>query len=239
MSINYRRSPMIHHSNGPWPYRWSELRPPFIYFVFKEGIHLGFYKNEIYETYFYSKDPTFRDEVRVNNFRVERAEDILEMLPNFPETTNTVDQILIDGLTRYQRALAEPDDHEAFLNYWRGIETMTLKDKSERMDEIPKRAKALFEPDDPDIFEYRLSRVKLLRNELVHTGHNPQIQDEDLKLLKTVLEELMLLFVEFRDEWSLNDFNFVLNEGGSDSDELDEMKAERHREIYLIHQFLK
>ena len=230
---------MIHHSNGPWPYRWSELRPPFIYFVFKEGIHLGFYKNEIYETYFYSKDPTFRDEVRVNNFRVERAEDILEMLPNFPETTNTVDQILIDGLTRYQRALAEPDDHEAFLNYWRGIETMTLKDKSERMDEIPKRAKALFEPDDPDIFEYRLSRVKLLRNELVHTGHNPQIQDEDLKLLKTVLEELMLLFVEFRDEWSLNDFNFVLNEGGSDSDELDEMKAERHREIYLIHQFLK
>lgn len=215
-SINYRRSPWIYSSNGPWPHRWSELRSPFIYFVFKEGIHLGFYKNEIYESYFYSNDPTFRDEVEVKDHRIKRTNDIMEILPILPEKSNNIDQLLIDGLMRYQRALTETDSHEAFLNYWRGIETMTLTNKSERMSEIPKRAGSLFRPDNPDMFEYRLYRVKTLRNELVHEGQNPRIQDEDLKLLKTTLEELIWLFIEFREDRDFNDFNFILNEGGND-----------------------
>ncbi|WP_137683623.1 HEPN domain-containing protein [Haloarcula mannanilytica] len=237
-SLHQGRAPDFHASTGPWPYRWSQLRPPFIYFVFKEGIHLGYYKREKYNSYFYSTDPEPRKTVRVSSNKQERYVFGMEYLPDIPRELDDVDQVLVDGLYLYQSGIAESDQQDAFLNYWRGIENMTLTNEQERMTEIPSRTASLFEPENKEIFKYRLQRVRLIRNNLVHEGRQTKVEDDDLKLLKTVLEALIMLFVEFRQKWDITDFEFVLNTGRNDETKLKEMKNSRHREIYLIQQML-
>ncbi|WP_435551853.1 hypothetical protein [Natrinema sp. CGMCC1.2065] len=228
-SIYYKRAQGMSVNSGPWVSGWADLRSPFVYLVFEDGY---------YNSYHYSRDPSPRKTTRVTSQKRRRYDAVMPEIPDFGQSPNKVDDVIISGFQLFQSAIAEPDLDEAFLHYWRAVETLTMTNPEERLGKIPERAKALIEPKNPKLFDDRLERVRNMRNKLVHEGVDVHPEKEDLNLLKTLLESLIKFFIDFRNDWDYDDFRFILDTASTDKHGLQQMKSHRKREVELIDQLL-
>jgi hypothetical protein len=70
----------------------------------------------------------------------DRFSHLFEKFPRFQYNADGTEKVLQDALLEYQRAVVETDRHDAFMNFWRCIEELSLADNGQKS-EIVDRAK--------------------------------------------------------------------------------------------------
>lgn len=115
-SATYGRIQTFSQDPGPWPDRWGEIREPFIYLSHQE---------EEFLRHYWSEDATLRKPDRPRSLNQDLFESLFEMMPTFEEE-QPLDGRLLNSLRAYQAAMTEPSEREAFFEFWRGIEILTL-----------------------------------------------------------------------------------------------------------------
>lgn len=212
-------------SRSVWKSGWSDLRHPFIYIVFKEGEYSQFY---------YEEDISPRKKFKVMSHRTRLFDIHFDKFPDIEYPLNSQEERFVETVRRFQSAITESSREDSFLEYWRGIETLTLTTENEGMDAVIRRAEAPNEAADQDFFRYRLKRVREKRNLLVHDGVDVSITRQDQNLLKTVLESLIWIYCENFDNWTEDDFRFVLENVGDEEGNLEESRDDLARKTELL-----
>ncbi|WP_277543824.1 hypothetical protein [Haloarcula laminariae] len=144
--------------NSFWPSGWSDLKLPFIYFVF-EG--------DEYTQFYYSEDFTPRDKFSVHSIRRSQFDRYLDEFPEPEQPYNEIEETFVNAVRTFQTAISEPNREDSFLEYWRCAEQLTLADEDDDMKTVIQRAAAPLEHENPELFRFRLQRAREKRNKLV------------------------------------------------------------------------
>lgn len=217
-------------SPSVWQSGWSDLRHPFIYIVFEE---------DLYSQFYYETDISPRDKFRVHSARASMFDISIDNFPGVEYPLDSLEERFVETVRRFQAAITEADREESFLEYWRGIEALTLTGDDEGMDTVIRRAEAPLEHTDHTFFRYRLKRARYKRNQLVHDGVDISVTRHDQNLLKRILEELIWLYCGNLDRWDADDFRFYLENVGQEPGMLAETKQNFERKTELIGDILK
>lgn len=213
------------HSPSVWQSGWSDLRHPFIYIVFEE---------DTYSQFYYDTDISPRNKFRVHDARTSRYDIAIDNFPDIAYPLNPLEERFVETVRRFQAAITEPDREASFLEYWRGIEALTLTDEDDGMDTVIRRAEAPLEHNDHTFFRYRLKRARRKRNKLVHNGVDISVTRHDQNLLKSILEELIWLYCENLNRWNADDFRFYLENVGQEPGLLADTQQDLERKTKLL-----
>jgi len=216
-------------SNSIWPSGWSDLKHPFLYIVFEEGDYTRFY---------YERDISPRKRFKVSNHRTELFDLKFDSFPEIEYPLTGLEERFVETLRRFQSAISESNREDSFLDYWRAVEALTLTRDNEGMDTVIRRAESHLQPEDPEIFRFRLKRAREKRNKLVHNGVDVSVTKRDQNLLKLVLENLLWLYCDRFSDWDEDDFRFHLENADTGTDELESQRERRAREIELLDNIL-
>jgi len=137
---------------------------------------------------------------------------------------------LVKAVGSFLDAVTSTDREDAFLHYWRGAERLTLMSETETTSTVVKRAKTVTASSDG----VSQSSVSYKRNKLVHEGDSVEITTDDTNIVKDMLEELILLYVEKASEWQHNAFRFFFEHGDKSEGALSQLENERRTELELI-----
>ncbi len=168
------------------------------------------------------------------NHRTRRFDIHFGKFPAIEYPLDPLEERIVETVRRFQSAITEPSREGSFLEYWRGIEALTLTTENEGMDAVIRRAEAPIEPSDQDFFRYRLKRTREKRNLLVHDGVDISVTKQDQNLLKTVLESLIWMYCENFEDWSKDNFRFVLENVGHNEGSLEEARKDLARKTELL-----
>lgn len=230
-AIHYGRTQRHSSTSGPWPGRWADLRSPFILLVYQDDCYQGHY--------FPEQDASYRKADGPHSMMEDQFEHVLEWLPTF-ETDEPIDPRLKRAFEMYQSGIINPQHREAFFEFWRGIEILSsIDDFSTTEDDdaiagIVERVRQLFEWENPEIAELRLTRIANKRNEYVHEGGDVSIERVDRNLTKTLLEGVIDFACDKRTEWNVGDWKYVLENFESRNDVLDDRQRRLSRKIELL-----
>ena len=223
-SMWFGRAQQYQNSNEPWPKRWAQLREPFIYLLHSDEAFLGHY---------WPNDATLRKPTQPHSAYEERFTSKFELIPTF-ENEYPLDGRLLNAIRAFQAAITNTTHREAFFEFWRGIEILSLVGKDERMDQVVARATALLNWEDTEIANIRTQRVQQKRNQYVHEGNGIRITTSDRNLLKLFLEKLIELYIDKRDEWSHSEMKFMLSEFTTNEAKIDQLVDNRKSEVALL-----
>lgn len=212
-------------SRSIWPSGWSDLRHPFIYIVFEEGEYSKFY---------YDEDISPRKRFKVQSSRTRKFDILFNKFPDLDYPLNDVEERFVETLRRFQSAISGSDQQDSFLDYWRGIEALTLTDENERMDAVIRRAEAPIGARDQKFFRYRLKGAQKKRNRLVHEGVDVDVNRQDQNLLKTVLENLIWIYCANLKNWTKEEFRFFLENAGKTEGDLIEAYEDLEDKINIV-----
>lgn len=212
-------------SRSIWPSGWCDLRHPFMYIVFEDDDFSQFY---------YEEDISPRNRFKVMNHRTRLFDIYFDKFPELEYPLEPLEERLVETVRRFQSAITEPNREDSFLEYWRGIEALTLTTETEGMDTVIRRAEAPIETSDQDFFRYRLKRTREKRNLLVHDGVDVSVTKQDQNLLKVVLENLIWMYCENFGAWSEDDFRFVLENVGHSEGDLEKSREGLVRKTELL-----
>ncbi|WP_152424848.1 HEPN domain-containing protein [Natronococcus jeotgali] len=191
--INYENT-----SSGPWPKSWSDIIFPFCILVFR---------NEEFVVAEFSEDSRPRNPVIIDQWVLDE----IDNLPRFCDEDYEIDEQLISGLHFFFDGITNPDRISSFLDFWRGLETLTLSEPGDSSSDITNRAATVIRPDDEEFFRKHIDRIVDIRNGLVHGNTDIDVSQADLNLLKNLHESLISHYVYKRGEWSKSDIKFVLH----------------------------
>jgi len=186
-------------TSNPWPRSWSDIVLPFSLLVFNDE---EFVKAE------FSEDARPRNPVEINQEVLDR----IDGLPSFSEEKYETDSHLISGLHFFLAGVTNTDNVGAFLDFWRGLETLTLSEPGDSSNDITDRATTIIRPDDEHLFKEHIDRIVATRNNLVHGNTDVDVVQADLNALKQLLESLIDLYIYRRGEWNESDIRFVLQD---------------------------
>jgi len=217
-------------SKSIWPYPWSNLKLPFVYIIFEE---------DSYSRFYYSEDISPRKKFKVHSAREDLFDIKFEDFPELGFPLTRLEERFVETVRRFQSAISDPTREDSFLEYWRGVEALTLTKEDEGMDTVIKRAEAPINGLDQDLFRYRLNRARKKRNNLVHDGVDVSVTREEQNLLKIILENLIWIYCEHLEEWNEEDFRFFLEKVGNEEGTLENTKQKFKQNIELIDQILE
>lgn len=212
-----------------WPSGWSDLRHPFIYIVFEEGE---------YSQFCYENDISPRKKFKVMSHQTDTFDIYYSEFPDIEYPLDSLEERFVETVRRFQSAITEPSREGSFLEYWRGIEALTLTTENEGMNEVIRRAEAPIEATDQEFLRYRLKRAREKRNLLIHDGVGVSLTKQDQYLLKIVLENLIWMYCENFEDWTEDDFRFVLKNVGNDEGTLEESRDILARKTELMDDIL-
>ncbi|SFG35114.1 hypothetical protein SAMN04488063_1771 [Halopelagius inordinatus] len=200
-------------TSHPWPRGWSDILLPFALLLFQEG---KFVKED------FSEDARPRTVVEVTEEVVDNIGD----LPTFTGESYEVDQYLISGIHFFFSGITNANRTGAFLDFWRGLETLTLSSPGDTSSDITERAITTVIPDEEDLFGKHVDSLVNTRNNLVHGDLSVDISQANINLLKDIHESLINLYMRRRDKWTVSDIRFVLHE--CDIDKTDRLQQQRN-----------
>lgn len=215
-----------------WSAPLSNLKLPFIYIIFEK---------DSYSRFYYSDDISPRKKFKVHSAREDRFDIMFKSFPELEFPLEQLEERFVETIRRFQSAISEPIREDSFLEYWRGIEALTLKqvNKGEGMDTVIRRAEAPIKVSNQDLFRYRLNRARKKRNNLVHDGVDVSVTREEQNLLKTVLENFIWIYCEHLEDWDKEDFRFFFEKIGTEEGTLEETRKKFNRNIKMIDQILE
>ncbi|PTD94486.1 hypothetical protein C9439_02125 [archaeon SCG-AAA382B04] len=201
------------------PKRWSDLRLPFIYFIFEEGN---------YSNFLYNEDVTLRKDVKISSIKEEKYK---EHYPNLSSLSydGDIEKKIISAFRAFQNGISEYRVEKAFLEFWRGLENLTFVDEGSFTSDVVNRAKSIIEHKDP-FFEDSLDKLVDKRNDLVHEGLDVGISRRDLEMTKLLLEILIDFSIQFKDDLDKEEMSIFLKESLSkESNEVRSIEDLKHR----------
>lgn len=220
-------------ASHPWPNTWSNIRLPPLFVVFQGGTF-----NDVE----FSRDISPIREVEIN-------EDVLKRLDELPSfcNKNELDDYLISGLQLYLSGITSPSNEEAFLEFWRSLETLTLSKPGDISRDVTDRASSIISNRDEGLLPDQLDRAIDIRNETVHADANPSISHSDINTLKQLTDYLLSFYIGKQDTWSVSDIRFVLHKcNPTDEDILIQQKEAREnnrdkidREIEILDRLIE
>lgn len=226
-SATFNRIQTFSSNHGPWPDRWVDLREPFIYLLHSDD---GFMKH------LWSQDPTLRDPDSPHSAQRELFEAIFDSVPTFEES-RPLDGPLMNSIRAFQAAITEPNERDAFFEFWRGIEILTLTNEQDPLSTVSDRASALVKMNDDEVGRIRRERAREKRNSYVHEGAGLRITNADRNLLKTLHESLIDFYIDKRSEWGTDEMRFALDQFTLDRGEIQQLRQKREAELELIKRF--
>ena len=220
-ALTRNRSEGDQMNSSTWNTRWMKLRDPFIYLIFK---------GDDYFNYFYSTDPSPRKPITLSAHKARRYEEYLDVVPELNKTLNSQEEQIISGINSFQDAVTSSRRRDIFLNYWRAIENLTLSSRDHSTGDIAERSRTVATTSSG----IREPEVVDKRNRLVHEPERTEITTDDTNLLKDRMEELILKYIDKRNDWSHSDFEFFFSNGNKSQNSLEQMERNRERELELI-----
>ncbi len=229
-SVNVGTETLISYSKNVNPSGLSDLKKPFVYFVFKNQNFQGLYQ---------ANDYLIRNKFRITGNNKKRYDNNFKELPNFSSNNSEIDHEIIKALRFYQRAITEYDLVESFFDFWRGVETLTLTNEDDSMEDVVRRA--TFTQFRPKIIENRLERICNKRNDYVHNSIDVEITESDRDFARSLFEGLFYFLINNKDEFDLSELRNILDKGTKkeengdfrrkDLDDLQRLKNEIERDI--------
>lgn len=211
------------YRNTNWKYGQTVLLPPLCYLVLED---------EAYTRYYTSYDFRPRRRFSLTGRRKRRFNEYYPKLPDFTGELNDFEEHLITALKAYYSAISEPAPQQSFLSYWRCLEAATLtQDENYSAEDPLKRGRAAVRPPDIDISDDRIDRLVSKRNSLVHKGTLVNISEGDLIHLKSLCEYSIHFLVMERDNYSLENFDFLFEYGSKPEGSILQAKGIRQTEI--------
>lgn len=230
MSYNRSEGQGTHH--GPWPSRWSELRSPFVLFVYQDGEYLSHY--------FPSGDASYRKPESPHSAREEPFEHVLDWLPTF-ESEEPIDSRLIESFNLFQSGVTETYYEQGFFEFWRALEILASidddlqsTDADDAIAGIVERVSQIHNWENPEIAKIRLERIANKRNEYVHEGEYESISRNDYNFVKVLLEGIIDFACSRRTDWDVGDWIYILRNFETDNDILDSREKEFERKLELL-----
>lgn len=161
---------------------WSELRLPFVYILRDEnGFHSAYFDNDI----------SPRESIQMLKDRQERLGIRYQQIPAL-DNPNAIEKKIINAFRNLQFGATESNRRQAFLDYWRTIETLCLFG-DESMENVIHRVEAVIsiEENSDDLLKRRLKEIKNKRNSLVHEKVDVTINNRDTEFLRSLLYQLI------------------------------------------------
>lgn len=210
--------------------RISEIRKPFIYIVLENGK---------YNTCYYSKDISNRKNRTISTRDEKRVNQILPKIKSL-NIKNKIDNILLMAFRSYQLGVTKLELKDSFLHFWRGLETLTLKEHKEATNIALKRAMSIHVPAVPALSPKIILDMADKRNKIVHEGLDVTLTLADIEVIKSMLENLIYFYIYvFKDGFTYNDILFVLNNTQKNKTQLKHIKKVRKREVELIEKMIE
>ena len=196
------------NSDGLPKHSWSNLRAPPILLVANEDGDIN-YAHAIDRNHRRAETVQWVDDNRRNRF---------DSIP--PLNSGSVyDKKLLDAFHAYQRGMAEPRKHSSFLYFWQGLERLaTRDDERANTSDTVERARFVYEQlgDIDPIFDDVLRDLADKRNSLVHEGPNTTIARRFQEYTKVLLDGMITLYLECRDDFTMQEMNDLLEYGPGD-----------------------
>lgn len=210
--INYRETtsmPRPVGSNKPPRDRWSYLQLPFVFLAFHDGD---------FERY-YPLDYNYRGGLADRIFMPQIES--FDSLPGFykrRESLDSLEELITNSLIAFQDGITEPVFRRSFFDFWRGVENLAGEDGLKYEDLVDRAVFALDFIDDYDDgllpeTEEAISELATTRNEYAHEWPDIRISERHRDASKILLDGLIILFLEHRDEYEIDDFRYLLEFG--------------------------
>jgi len=209
--------------------RLSEIRKPFIYIIFK---------NNRYETCYFNIETEIRKYVGIHGSKKKQFDEGFTTFSAL-KTSNTMDNILLRALRSYQLGMVERSLEDSFLHFWRALETLTLKEIQENSQIVLNRALSISQVKHTKLIERMIPKMADKRNKLVHKGLETVITFEDQNFIKSMVENLIYFYIQWKDKFSHEDFMFVFNNALGCESDLNYKRSQREKEIKLIDKILE
>jgi hypothetical protein len=224
-AMHFHRTQLHSSRQGPWPDRWADLRHPFVYLLYQDG--------EFQHHYYDETDGSLREPDSPHSIHEEHFQHVFDWLPDFT-SEEPLDDAIINATHAFQEGIIEPDERESLFRFWRGIEIMTHVDREQNSGDVVDRAGKLMDWDDNEVANIRTQRVIDKRNQYVHEGGDVRVTTQDRNLVKSFLEVLIDFASERREEWSIQDWEYIMANFKSDKGEIDHSIDQIERNLQLL-----
>jgi len=199
------RAPPKPSSDTALPYEtWAALKEPGFYLVFEDDEYL----------FPRPMDYGYRRYVKSSRQRKDDVADFYS-LPELSED-DPVDTDLINAILAYQDGLTEPSKRKAFFSFWRGLENLSQIDSPKG--EVKDRGRfALEHMRGRDTVlpthERAHEQIDDVRNSLAHEGVHIHVGNEHRDYAKILLDGMIELYLQKREEFNREDFDTFLKYG--------------------------
>lgn len=191
-----------------WNRPWSELRLPFVYILREE---------DAFHSAFFDDDISPRHSIEMYRDRQERLKLRYQQIPQL-DSPNEIDEKLINAFKNFQSGATEADSRQAFLDYWRALETLCKFNEDDKMDKVAERARAII-PRQYPLLKERFDAIANKRNSLVHEKVGVTITHRDNEFLRSVVYNL-IPFMIINREWNPDRIKDWLDMSSKESSEL-------------------
>lgn len=189
--------------------RWSHLQMPFVLLSFHD---------QDFERY-YALDYDYRGGLADRTFmpRIESF-DSLPGLYRHRRDLDDVENLIANTLVVFQDGITEPVFRRSFFDFWRGIERLAGEDGLDNEDIVNRATFALKFMMDlengllPET-EEAISELATTRNKLTHEWPEARISERHRDAAKCLLDGLLTLYLEHREEYDKDDFRYLLKFG--------------------------
>ncbi|WP_115864214.1 hypothetical protein [Halorussus litoreus] len=208
-------------NSSVWNTRWQDLRLPFIYLIFEEDDYLKFS---------YSTDPTPRRSTILSGHDASRYTEYFDEISSLNGNLNDMENRLVRSVSSFQDAVTNTNREDAFLDYWRSAERLTLTTETDTTSTVVQRARTVARASNV----VSQSTVRDKRNKLVHEGDSVEITTDDTNTVKDMLEVLICLYVDKSGEWEHEDFLFFFEHADKSDAALEHLEDDRQSDIDMV-----
>lgn len=209
--------------------QWSRLELPYFSMAFLDG-EFQHFQIEDYESR-YPESVNWK-----NNGFQERY----ETLPEFPgEITSGVEQDLVSVFREFQNGMTTRRTQESFFCFWRGIETLTQKERGEKtsiaVDRAVFAAELQYPPEDWDEqFDVSVADLQSIRNEVAHESGRGESNWHHQEVTKVLLDSLIHLYIKYKDEFDRQAFRYFLQHGAAGEESVKDLESDIESRVSAV-----
>lgn len=179
------------------------------------------FKDDKYLEYGYFKDENLdRISYEVTESDIKNFNNILSEFNKAKD--ETIKDIICDAISCHYEGLIEKNKKYSFLNFWKVIEILSVKDKELPHYKIADRVKSILFLSNID--SYAFDKLYTLRNEFIHSGNNVNISIVDRNLIKYFAERYTIFFLFKLSKLPLSNIKMQYPYFEYDEDHLEEIK---------------
>ena len=145
------------------------------------------------------------------------------------------------SLRFYQKGITSANNEDAFLHFWRGLESITLQDNQKPQRNLLEKIQDILHVEDEPVLKEQLKYYKNVRNDLVHGNNRIELTDDEKQTIRNWLEGFLEFYITALTELSLekDSMEFVLNHVGKSKESLNQQKKVYRRRIDILEKLLQ